>query len=111
MKPPFHAVGSCKMAGADVHRSITMILTATSARLTLQPGQFTHLDVRAGTRLRGLRGTAWLTADGDPRDIVLDPCDEWVVERDQSLLACALRADGLAMVQVDELQPVQEHVA
>lgn len=82
-----------------------MIVTATSARLTLQPGQFTHLDVRAGTRLRGLRGTAWLTADGDPRDIVLDPCDEWVVEQDHRLLACALRADGLAMVQVDEPHP------
>lgn len=86
-----------------------MILTATSARLTLQPGQFSHLDVRAGTRLRGLRGTAWLTADGDPRDIVLDACDEWVAEQDHRLLACALRADGLAMLQVDEPQPSERH--
>ena len=66
-----------------------MIVHTTATCLTLLPGQFTRLQLRAGTRLRGLRGTAWLTVDNDPHDIVLDPQDEWVVQRDGQLLACA----------------------
>ena len=50
-----------------------MILHTTSTCLALLPGRVTRLHLRAGTRLRGVRGTAWLTADGDPRDIVLEP--------------------------------------
>ena len=79
-----------------------MIVHATSTCLSLLPGHFARLDLRAGTRLRGLRGTAWLTADGDPRDIVLDPRDEWVAEHDGRLLACALQAGGCAVLQLDE---------
>lgn len=78
-----------------------MILQTDSTCLSLLPGQVTRLQLRAGTRLRGLRGTAWLTADGDPRDILLDPQDEWVLDRDRRLLACALRADGRAVLQLD----------
>lgn len=79
-----------------------MILDTSSARIILEPGQVARWQLRAGTRVRGLRGSAWLTADGDARDIVLDPCDEWVVERDGRLLACALHAQGAAVVQLDE---------
>lgn len=79
-----------------------MIVHADFACLTLLPGQVTRLQLRAGTRLRGVRGTAWLTADDDPRDILLDPQDEWVLDRDRRLLACALRADGRAVLQLDE---------
>lgn len=79
-----------------------MIVHTTATCLTLLPGQFTRLQLRAGTRLRGLRGTAWLTVDNDPLDIVLDPQDEWVAQRDGQLLACALRADGRAVLQLDE---------
>ena len=79
-----------------------MILHTTSTCLALLPGQVTRLHLRAGTRLRGVRGTAWLTADGDPRDIVLDARDEWVVESDARVLATALHAEGRAMLQLDE---------
>jgi hypothetical protein len=80
-----------------------MIVQATSACLTLWPGQVSRLTLRAGTRVRGLRGTAWLTADGDARDIVLDPKDEWTIERDGQVLACALQAQGQALLQLDEV--------
>lgn len=79
-----------------------MIVDAASACLTLLPGQVSRLHLRAGTRLRGVRGSAWLTADGDDRDVVLDPQEEWVLERDQRVLACALRADGQAVLSVQE---------
>lgn len=84
-----------------------MIVHTPATRLTLQPGRFTRLQLRAGTRVRGLSGSAWLTADGDPRDIVLEPCEEWVLERDGRILATALRADGQAEVQLDEDDPWQ----
>lgn len=79
-----------------------MIVHTTATCLTLLPGRFTHLQLRAGTRLRGLRGTAWLTVDNNPQDIVLDAQDEWVVPQDGRLLACALRAEGRAVLQIDE---------
>lgn len=79
-----------------------MIVDAASICLTLLPGQVTRLQLRAGTRLRGLRGTSWLTADGDARDILLDPQDIWVLERDRKVLACALHADGRALLQLDD---------
>ncbi len=79
-----------------------MILQTDSTCLSLLPGQVTRLQLRAGTRLRGLRGTAWLTADGDPRDILLDPQDEWVLDTDSRVLASALRAEGRALLQLDE---------
>lgn len=79
-----------------------MVLDTSPARILLQPGRVARWSLRAGTRLRGLRGTAWITADGDARDILLDPCDEWVLERDGELLACALHTQGTAVVQVDE---------
>jgi hypothetical protein len=79
-----------------------MIVDTTSTALTLHPGQVARLRLRAGTRLRGIRGTTWLTAAGDPRDIVLDPHAEWVTEHDGLLLACALRADGAVELQLDE---------
>jgi Protein of unknown function (DUF2917) len=79
-----------------------MIVNTTATCLSLLPGQVTRLQLRAGTRVRGLRGTAWLTADGVATDILLDPQDEWVADRDRRLLACALHADGRAMLQLDE---------
>lgn len=79
-----------------------MILDAASVRVTLCPGQVLRWNLRAGTRLRGLRGNTWLTNDGDRRDVVLEPNDEWVLERDGLLLACALHAEGAAVVQLDE---------
>jgi hypothetical protein len=82
-----------------------MIVDTSSACVTLQPGGMARLQLRAGTRLRGVRGTAWITADNDRRDIVLDPQDEWVLDRDNRVLACALRPDADVVLQIDERQP------
>ena len=85
-----------------------MIVNTTSTCLTLLPGQVTRLQLRAGTRVRGVRGTAWLTADGQAQDILLDPMDEFVIDRDRQLLACALRADGRAVLELDERPGVRQ---
>jgi hypothetical protein len=79
-----------------------MIVHATATCLTLMPGRLARLHLRAGTRLRGVRGSAWLTADGDRRDIVLEADEEWVLDRDRELLACALQGGGQVVLQLDE---------
>lgn len=82
-----------------------MIVDTALAGLTLQPGRLARLRLRAGTRLRGLRGTTWLTIDGLACDKLLEPGDEWVLGRSACLLACALHADGQAELAVDEPDP------
>jgi len=79
-----------------------MIVQATSTCLSLMPGHLAKLHLRAGTRLRGVRGSAWLTADGDRQDYVLEPHDEWVLEQDRELLACALQGGGRVVLQLEE---------
>lgn len=79
-----------------------MIVHATSTCLTLMPGHLARLRLRAGTRLRGVRGSAWLTADGDHQDHVLEPQDEWVLDQERELLACALQGGGRVVLQLDE---------
>lgn len=79
-----------------------MIVQATSTCLTLMPGHLARLRLRAGTRLRGVRGSAWLTVDGDRQDYVLEPHDEWVLDGDRELLACALQGGGRVVLQLEE---------
>jgi hypothetical protein len=78
-----------------------MIVHTTTASLTLEPGQSAWLQLRAGTRLRGLQGSAWLTADGDPTDVVLARDDEWVLAQDRRILAYGLH-QGPAQIALDE---------
>lgn len=77
-----------------------MIVDTPQARLPLLPGQVIRLDLLAGSRLRALTGSAWITMDDDPRDIVLDGEQELLLDRDRRVLACALRADGRAELRV-----------
>jgi hypothetical protein len=55
-----------------------------------------------GYRIACLAGTAWLTLDGDRRDIVLRPGESFLVDADAQVLACAL--DGGPAV-IDLLEP------
>lgn len=77
-----------------------MMIDTPRARVPLRPGQFTHLDLPALARLRGLAGQTWITFDHDRRDIVLGPGDEFVAETAAHAIACALRADGEAELMV-----------
>jgi hypothetical protein len=77
-----------------------MIVETPQIRLPLLPGQVVRLDLLAGSRLRSTAGTAWITMDGDPRDIVLGCDEEMLLDADCRVLACALRADGRAELRV-----------
>lgn len=75
-----------------------MWIKTANARMALSAQRAIRLNRACGATLRGLRGTAWVTIDGDRRDIVLGPGDSFVVDSSQPLLILALRDD--AMVEV-----------
>ena len=70
-----------------------MLIDTTQARLTLPPGQVARFELARCTRLRGVRGTSWITLDNDRRDIVLGPGEEFVADGPARAIACALRGD------------------
>lgn len=52
-----------------------MDLDIASPTLKLVPRQPVRLWVGAGHHLTGIRGTTWVTIDGEPRDILLEAGD------------------------------------
>ena len=69
-----------------------MWIVATHARLPLDAGEAAHLQGARDTRLTALRGIAWITIEGDRRDIVLEPGDSFVVDSDARVIVHPLRA-------------------
>ena len=61
-----------------------------SARVCLQSGGGISFNDAAGVVLTSLRGRAWLTMEGDPRDIDLRPGVAYRIERDGLTLVNAL---------------------
>ena len=79
-----------------------------SARVQLPPDQILRLTDARGTRLRVVAGTGWLTIDHDPRDLILNPGEEWLVDGRQAVLVTAL--GGAAMIEVCTPAPSQRGV-
>lgn len=77
-----------------------MWIDTVMARLTLDTHRAVRLKRARGATLRGRCGTAWITIDGDPRDIVLEPGDRFVVDSLRTVLLLPL--SGTAMVDVLE---------
>ena len=77
-----------------------MLIDTSQARVQLHPGQIAKLDLARLSRLRGLTGQAWITLDGDRRDIVLGPGDEFIADAPGRAIACALHSNGLAELMV-----------
>jgi len=58
--------------------------------LTIVARRVERLGRLPGRRIACLSGIAWLTLDGDMRDIVLRPGESFEVDRNAPVLACAL---------------------
>jgi hypothetical protein len=67
-----------------------MWINSANARLAVDDRRGLRLNAARGTLLRSVRGTLWITIDNDPRDIVLDPGESFVVDTDEPLFAMAL---------------------
>jgi hypothetical protein len=67
-----------------------MWINTPNARLAVDERRGLRLNAAKGTLLRAVRGTLWVTIDNDPRDIVLDPGESFVVDTAQPLFVMAL---------------------
>ena len=47
-------------------------------------------------------GEAWITHDGDPKDVLLRPNESYLVERSDRMTLHALQGDCVLEIQVDE---------
>jgi len=63
-----------------------------------------RLERARGARLVCRQGTAWITMDGDERDIVLAPGASFVVDSDGAVTVGALRPGQC--IDVDVVRPV-----
>jgi hypothetical protein len=64
------------------------------AAITVRKTDVFHVGRARGQRIESVLGRLWVTIDGDPRDIVLDPGEGFCVDRDADVRVSALRADA-----------------
>jgi hypothetical protein len=61
----------------------------------LKAGTTLVLPAPQGHRIDCVRGSLWLTHDGDPKDIVLAPGDRYIADRNTRLVVYGLEASEL----------------
>lgn len=66
--------------------------------------RFEHVD--ASVLVRCERGGVWITHDGDPKDIILDPRDSYRAEREDAMNLFALQA---CVLEIEFEDAVTEH--
>jgi hypothetical protein len=76
-----------------------MLLTPRHSRFSLARNQAAKLSRARDTNVRCVDGVAWITVDGDPRDIVLERGQSFVVDSNADVIVFALR--GPAAVELD----------
>ena len=75
-----------------------MLLNTEHARLGLDKDQMARLARACDTRLECVDGVAWITVDGDRRDIVLSRGESFVVESGADVIVYALQ--GPAAIEI-----------
>lgn len=78
-----------------------MNIRLRTAPICLPKGQAALLDDARGARVQCRGGSVWVTQEGDRRDIVLEPGDSILIERDGMAVVSALRDASI------EVQPVR----
>ena len=100
-----------------IHKTIASIAdhhpdgTFSNAVVTLNPagktirlrkGQYLRIEDVAGWSIRAFAGTAWLTQDGDTRDVVLEAGQSFTPERPGGVLLSALGEARLCLAHGGE---------
>jgi hypothetical protein len=80
---------------------------------TVHLGRTQHLRLRnrAGWTVRALCGTAWITQDGDSRDIVLEAGDTFVLDRNGAALVSALDETRISITRATHRPAPQRRAA
>ena len=68
-----------------------MLLATPYAELSLEHNQLARVTDACGTRVDCVDGHAWITIDGDPRDIVLARGESFVVDSTAPVIVHALQ--------------------
>jgi Protein of unknown function (DUF2917) len=77
-----------------------MVCLSNDALVHLERGGLMRLSHSLGSAVHCLEGVVWITQDNDPRDIVLNDGESFVVDGEGLTLVCAIA--GPAMVTVGE---------
>lgn len=75
-----------------------MLLDTPRARLTLQHNEMARLASACDTRVHCVSGFAWITIDGDQRDVVLSRGQSFVVDSSAPVIVHAIQ--GPAAVEL-----------
>ena len=83
---------TCAPEARHIRDDVTPGTSPNATTDTVHLGRTQHLRLRnrAGWTVRALCGTAWITQDGDLRDIVLEAGDTFVLDRRGNALISAL---------------------
>ena len=73
--------------------------------LTLPRGAVTRFEQAQGTRLSCVEGSLWITRDGDPIDVILEPGQSWEVPGPQRVIAQAMARSTLRVQSGPHCQP------
>jgi hypothetical protein len=73
-----------------IWREGNMSIELTRGNLSLKQHGIAVLKRSRGVRLAVMRGTVWLTIDGETRDVVLEACDVFAIESDVDIAISAI---------------------
>lgn len=65
----------------------------------LRGSQMLRVENAKGKNLTSVLGAVWITLDGDPQDVVLEPGDSYLVASEEVLIACAIGGDSRLEIQ------------
>ena len=71
-----------------------MDIRIDSPAIEIHPRRLVWLKVGAGRHLTNVRGTAWITVDGDPQDVILEPGDSHTFAQSGRAVVQALGGDA-----------------
>ena len=75
-----------------------MRLDTRQARLDLQQDQLARITQACRARIACLAGSAWITIDGDSRDLVLERGESFVVDSNANVIVAAIHGPASVVV-------------
>ncbi len=81
-------------------------MSASTYRTELSKSVSSHIRVSRGTGITSVRGEVWLTIDGRPDDIILEPGQTYLFERRATVFIAAF-APATAEWKIDAKSPLR----